>query len=505
MLNHGEAVSQISAAVRTFHDRGQSFRIFHGSTNSTRPSHHEPVVDISALCNVLKVDKTARTATVEPNVPMDKLVRATLAHGMIPPVVMEFPGITVGGGYAGSAGESSSFKYGYFDQSILKTEMVLATGEIVTASDSENADLFKGAAGAMGTLGIITQLELKLIPAKHFVKLVYHSYPTAKQTISALREATTDPDNYYVDGVIYSKNHGVLMIGRLTDNLPTGIKPQVFSGPWDPWFYLHAKSKPTTQASVDYIPIAEYLFRYDRGGFWVGTEAFRYFGFVPFNKYTRWFLNDFVHTRMMYRALHASNLTFSLMIQDVSLPYDTVDDFIEYTSQNLDIWPLWLCPLHAIDPPTFHPSSQDPERGTPQPMLNVGLWGAASKDFDTFVRQNRDLEARLTALGGRKVLYSHTYYTKDEFWKLYDAEWYQKLREKYKATSLPTVYDKVNVDVVQQRELQNSTWTGKMASLWPFSGFLGIWHAIKSKDYLVHRNLDWMNWGLEYKNTSGGC
>ena len=130
MPPHEEVVAHISTAVKAFFTRKQSFRIFHGSTNSTRPNHDGRVVDISALSNVLKVDRQSSTATVEPNVPMDKLVQATLAHGMIPPIVMEFPGITVGGGYAGSAGESSSFKYGYFNQTVKSIEMVLATGEV---------------------------------------------------------------------------------------------------------------------------------------------------------------------------------------------------------------------------------------------------------------------------------------------------------------------------------------------------------------------------------------
>lgn len=49
------------------------------------------------------------TVLAEPNVPMDSLLEACLQHGLLPPVVMEFPGITVGGGFAGTAGESSSF------------------------------------------------------------------------------------------------------------------------------------------------------------------------------------------------------------------------------------------------------------------------------------------------------------------------------------------------------------------------------------------------------------
>jgi delta24-sterol reductase len=495
MAPHEEVVAHVSATVKAFFSRKQSFRIFHGSTNSTRPAHDGRIVDISALSNVLKVDRKSSTATVEPNVSMDKLVQATLAHGMIPPVVMEFPGITVGGGYAGSAGESSSFKYGYFDQTVCSVEMVLATGEVITASESENADIFKGAAGALGSLGITTKLELRLIPAKRFVKLIYHPYSTSHETIKALRQATENPDNDYVDGIMFSNNHGVLMTGQLTDDIPPSESPQTFSGPWDPWFYLHAMEKPLGKQSTDYIPIAEYLFRYDRGGFWVGTHAFKYFGFVPFNRFTRWLLNDFMHTRMMYRALHGSNMSFGTMIHDLSLPYDTVEEFIDYTTQKLGIWPLWLCPLRAVDPPTFHPCTTGSKQGGfPQPMLNIGLWGAASKDIDTFIHQNRHLEARLTELGGRKVLYSHTYYTEEEFWELYDQRWYETLRKRYSATTLPTVYDKVKVDVTQQMQTQNLPWIRRLGSLWPFPGLMGIRCAIRSKDYLMHRQLSWMRW-----------
>jgi FAD/FMN-containing dehydrogenase len=62
------------------------------------------MVDTSAMTHVLKVDTKRKVALVEPNVPMDRLVEETLKYGLIPPVVMEFPGITVGGGFAGTAG-----------------------------------------------------------------------------------------------------------------------------------------------------------------------------------------------------------------------------------------------------------------------------------------------------------------------------------------------------------------------------------------------------------------
>jgi FAD/FMN-containing dehydrogenase len=122
--------------VRGYFEQSIPFRITHGSTNSTRPAHLKSrarLVDISALKNVLEVDTSKRTALVEPNVPMDRLVESTLRHGLVPPVVMEFPGITAGGGFAGTAGESSSFKHGYFDQCVNAVEMVLPDGEVVVA------------------------------------------------------------------------------------------------------------------------------------------------------------------------------------------------------------------------------------------------------------------------------------------------------------------------------------------------------------------------------------
>ncbi len=91
---HERAVEEIAARVRHFHETKTQFRIYHGSTNSTRPSLRQAdrMVDTSMLSNVLAVDTDKNIALVEPNVPMDDLVDATLRYGLVPPVVMEFPG-----------------------------------------------------------------------------------------------------------------------------------------------------------------------------------------------------------------------------------------------------------------------------------------------------------------------------------------------------------------------------------------------------------------------------
>jgi delta24-sterol reductase len=495
MEQHNKTTEGISAAVRQFYERKEKFRIFHGSTNSTRNKPTKNLVDTSSLRHVLSINKEKRTCLVEPNVSMDRLVEATLKEGLVPPVVMEFPGITVGGGYSGTSGESSSFKHGFFDQTINWVEMVLANGEIVRLSKDERADLFHGAAGAVGTFGVTTLVELQLQEAKKFVETTYTPVTGMKDAIEKLRTATKDPKLDYVDGIMFTKTDGAIITGRLTNEVKDGTSVQTFSNASDQWFYLHVKDAITnsTEPTTESIPLAEYFFRYDRGGFWVGASAFEYFKF-PFNKFTRWFLDDFLHTRMMYTALHASGHSKRYVVQDLALPYSTAEQFVDYTDEAFGIYPLWLCPLKQSPLPTMHPHSNEFEADgkTLKQMLNIGLWGNGPQKLEDFVALNKDLESKLKELGGMKWLYAHTYYDEDQFWNMFNRPWYESLRKKYGAENLPTVYEKVKVNVeAEKKDVEDKSMLRRLATMWPFAGFYGIKKAIESKTYVEARKATW--------------
>lgn len=483
--DHAKSLEDISAQVKHFHSQKQKFRINHGSTNSTRQSSKGAhILDLSSLNRVLKVDPQKKTAFVEPNVPMDRLVEATLPYGLVPPVVMEFPGITVGGGYAGTAGESSSFKHGFFNHTIESIEMVLATGEVVKCSATERPDLFWGAAGAVGSLGVTTLVELRLHEAKKFVETQYHPVSSMREAIEKIESATKDTSNDYVDGIMFSESQGAIVTGRMTDTPPESLPVQRFSSAWDPWFYQHVQAKTASgEPYSEAIPLPEYLFRYDRAGFWVGDMAFKYFSF-PQNKLTRWWLDDFLHTRMMYTALHASGQSKRCIIQDLALPLSTAEKFVEYTGTELGIWPLWLCPLKRSPQPTMHPYTKDSN----DMMLNIGVWGFGPNDRSEFVAAERGLEAKLRELGGMKWLYAQTYYSEPEFWSMFDRKWYDGLREKFGATTLPSAYEKVKAKSGDEEKKVS------LREKWPWAGFYGIWKAIQSKTYLDARKASWRTW-----------
>lgn len=269
MESHNEAVALISSHLKSFYARKEPHRIYHGSTNSTKPARidRDRLIDTSGLTHILKLDTSAKTVLVEPNVPMDALVQATIPYGLVPPVVMEFPGITVGGGFSGTSGESSSFRYGYFDRTVNWVEILLATGENVVASKTHLPDLFHGAANSFGTLGVVTLLELQLVDAKPYVELTYYPIKSISEAVSRIEKETRDPEVSYLDGIMFAKNKGLICSGRFIDSPTHGTKVQKFTGSRDPWFYIHAERIMNKRKGpiVEAVPLNDYLFRYDRG------------------------------------------------------------------------------------------------------------------------------------------------------------------------------------------------------------------------------------------------
>jgi len=263
---------------------------------------------------------------------MSALVRATLAAGYLPLVVPEFPGITAGGAFSGTAAESSSFRHGYFDESVEWIEIVLADGRVVRGSAEENQELFYGAAGACGTLGVVTCLGVKLVEVgeRKWVEVEYRGVHSFGEALEALDEIGKDAEKGksddegggggvdFLDAVMFARDMGVVVTGWLSNGIDrpplkeksnvvdgdelkseVSVQPkqqstlpiQRFSRWQDPWFYHHAHGQVSHKRNThcptcefvpagdpgaksnkrELVPIYDYIFRYDRGCFWMGS------------------------------------------------------------------------------------------------------------------------------------------------------------------------------------------------------------------------------------------
>lgn len=441
---------------------------------------------------------------------MDDLLAATIKHDLMPPVVPEFPGITVGGAFAGTAGESSCFKYGLFDRCVTSFEMILGDGSLVNVNEGSHPDLFCGAAGTFGTLGVLTLLHITLIPCQPYVELSYlpvTSIQAATSTIasamSSHRSGSAPID--FLDGIMFTPTHGCVMTGRFSREPTAGtrsfsLNSVTFHHPSDQWFYLHAeahsdprKYTPSTH-HCDLIPLQSYIFRFDRGGFWTGKYAYHYF-ITPFNRVTRFVLDPFMHARVMYHALHRSGLTDDFILQDMAVPASRVAEFSDWLDSEegmcKNIYPRWLCPLKGGEDVSMNPHSRNNfgDKREEDFLLNIGLWGPLpSSSRRPHLRINRLIESKLSSLGGMKALYAQTYYTEEEFWHIYDRRWYDDLRKKYRAQGLPSVYQKVGP---KPGLLEGSgagserNWMSwEIWGVWPLRGLYGVASAVKGGDYM---------------------
>lgn len=438
-ISHSQKVVRISRQVARFSTHKTPFKVFHGSTNSTRvlQFNKDELVDISDLNRILSLDIKKRRVRVEPNVPMDRLVRATLKYGLIPPVVMEFPGITVGGAIQGNGGESSSFKWGAFNQTIVSHEIVVGNGDILHTSAIDYTDLFYGVPGTAGTIGILTAAEIELIPAKKYVVLEYtvvRSFDEAKRTLELQGR---DKKNDFIDGIMFAKDYGVIIVGWFSNRVVQHV--EYFRRAHDEWYYLHVKSSllEYPQGWRETVPLKEYLFRYDRGAFWVGRYAFDMFK-VPYTRLMRLMLNPLLNTRKLYQALQESGQSQLHIVQDLVLPSKNFTTFCDFLDQELDTYPLWLCPMLVDNKATFQLNNVKATS-----IINVGVWSASLTSYEVFVEKNRAIEQRVLELGGKKWSYAYSFFTQKEFWSMYDQKVYTSLRKKYHSSNLPTIHDKI--------------------------------------------------------------
>ncbi len=453
-MQHAAKVRAIQAQVRAFAKRRQRVKIYHGSTNSTRLTTFEAgsYVDVSDLGEVLELNPSLRTVTVEPNVPMDQLVEATLRVDLLPPVVPEFPGITVGGAIQGGAEESSSFREGLVHDTALAYEIVLGNGDVVMATRSKHADLFWGIAASYGSLGIITAVTLRLVPAKPYVRFTYERTASSQDTLRSLKRLASDPSASFLDAILFAPDVGVVMSGRLSDTQPLPIAS--FHRATDEWFYLHAEQRARQHEKFEeLVPIRDYLFRYDRGAFWMGKHGLARLP-IPFNRVTRFLFDWIARTRACHRFIQATGIMQQYIIQDFNLPLKTAHDFLSELDRTVGIYPLWLCPLRPGDPRGWSANALRANL-----VINVGVWGSAPRDFSEFVRTNRALEQMTTRLGGRTMLYAQAYYPEAEFWQLYDRTGYERLRRTYQATVIfPTLYEKTHVQQRYAASIPRGIW-----------------------------------------------
>ena len=167
------SAAEISAIARLCHDlrvplvvRGAGT----GYSGGAVPTEGGIVLSVERLNRIIGIDPENLLAVVQPAVITGVLQAAVEAQGLFyPPDPQSLKESSIGGNVAECAGGPRAFKYGVTKRYVLGLEAVLPTGEIIrtggrTVKNVVGYDLTQLLVGSEGTLAVITEIILRLVP-----------------------------------------------------------------------------------------------------------------------------------------------------------------------------------------------------------------------------------------------------------------------------------------------------------------------------------------------------
>lgn len=156
--------------------------------------HGGIILNFSKMNKILEINRENMTARVQSGVVLGDLQKAVESFGLFyPPDPSNLAVSTIGGSIAQSSGGAKSFKYGTTKDYVIDMKVVMANGEILqtgsnTIKNATGYNLNTLFVGSEGTLGIVVEATLKLIPKPESKKVLMAYFDTVKTAVSAVNK-----------------------------------------------------------------------------------------------------------------------------------------------------------------------------------------------------------------------------------------------------------------------------------------------------------------------------
>jgi glycolate oxidase len=150
------------------------------------------VISLLKLNKILSIDSINMTATVQPGVITQELHKILEEKGLYyPPDPSSYDASCIGGNIAEDAGGPHCYKYGTTRDYILEMEVVLPNGEIIrtgvkTRKGVVGYDIHDLIIGSEGTLGIVTEVTIRLIPYPSKITTLLAFFPSIEDVINMM-------------------------------------------------------------------------------------------------------------------------------------------------------------------------------------------------------------------------------------------------------------------------------------------------------------------------------
>lgn len=147
------------------------------------------LLEMKSMAAIGEVDRKALTVDVEPGVVWRDLVHHLKRWSLVPRVLTNNLGVTVGGTVSMAGIGVASFKYGSQGDNVVEMDVVTGDGKLVTCSPEANEDLFWAAVAGLGSFGIITRIRLQLREMKRMTRTYYLLYDDLRVFLEDARAA----------------------------------------------------------------------------------------------------------------------------------------------------------------------------------------------------------------------------------------------------------------------------------------------------------------------------
>ncbi len=188
------STSQVVEIVRRCYESGVPFLprgAGTGLSGGATPQAGGVMIVLTRMTRILEIDLPNRMASVEAGCVNVWLTKAVERHGLFyAPDPASQPACTIGGNVAENAGGPHCLKYGVTTNHVLGATVVLPEGEVVRLGgkvrDAPGYDLLGVFTGAEGTLGICTEITVRLMPQPEAVKTILAVFRTIEDASNSV-------------------------------------------------------------------------------------------------------------------------------------------------------------------------------------------------------------------------------------------------------------------------------------------------------------------------------
>jgi FAD/FMN-containing dehydrogenase len=398
-------------------------------------------IDVHNFNKVIFIDIKNKTAMVEAMIRFEDLVNETLKYDLLPPVVPQLKTITLGGAVSGIGIEASSFQYGLVHETVLEMEVMLADGRIVICSPTNKySDLFFALPNSYGTLGYILKIKIQLIESKKYVKVLHHKYINSNKYFTDLAQFCNDKKHDFVDGVVFDERNMYISTAQFVDNAPNVSD----------YKYMQIYYQSIVKNKIDYLTASDYIWRWDTDWFWCSklfgmqNKLFRLlFGKFILGSKSYWKIAR-LEEKYKIREKIEKTLTGKIkqvesVVQDVCIPIENCEKFLKFFRDEIGIKPIWICPFQAYNKNKIFTLFNLEAKKL---YVDFGFWDVVPSGKPRGY-YNKLIEEKVEELGGKKSLYSTSYYERDKFWQIFNGIMYRKLKQKYDPKNIfPDLYSR---------------------------------------------------------------